>query len=399
MKLRKSSTAKRISKKFHFGFLVLVGLFQLMEVHASAVFSPYGFIKVSMIGSDRALQSYSYINLSAPTGAAARTRGQDSLSRFSFQAAQSRLGFTVSESDRLEARIETDFIDFAKSSPTVQMIPRIRRLAISYKTDGGQIVFGQDWDLFSPTNPFTFDIVGLYFNAGNAGFQRQQLQYLQRLGGQESPWTLGLALGLAGNNPGTTDSDLETSGSPTFAFRIEHQVPQSTRIGASAIVSELKYSSTNQSRHWSAGFNLFGEWTLLSKDEIHFEAFVGQNLANTGCLTLARGNDSTDLREWGAYWSGKFAVAEGLKVFGGIGYNQVINSGSVSEYTLNSIGVITATGLTDNGLIRLGLERNLTPSLQWVSELTRFQSSYKLTNAQYRSFAAYSIESGLIYRF
>ncbi len=65
-------------------------------------------------------------------------------------------------------------------------------------------------DRCSPTTAYTYDIVGLYFLAGNTGFMRQQAQYLKTVG----TWEFAVALGMAGNNPGVTDNDLELGKSP-----------------------------------------------------------------------------------------------------------------------------------------------------------------------------------------
>ena len=164
----------------------------------------YGFIKASSIYSSEALASYNNINLSAPTHAVAQTKAAEKVSRLSFQTQQSRVGFNLKKGDRLSAKLEFDFIDFAKSSPTTQMNPRVRIAAVTYVWENQKVIIGQDWDLFSPVTSFTFDYVGLYFMAGNTGFMRQQLQYLNTQGN----WEFGTAIGMAGNNFFNTDTFL-----------------------------------------------------------------------------------------------------------------------------------------------------------------------------------------------
>ena len=129
----------------------------------------YGFIKSSSIYSSEALASFNNINLSAPTHAVAQKNASDKVSRLSFQTQQSRVGFNLKKGDQLSAKLEFDFIDFAKSSPTTQMNPRVRIAAVNYVWENQKVIIGQDWDLFSPVTSFTFDYVGLYFMAGNTG--------------------------------------------------------------------------------------------------------------------------------------------------------------------------------------------------------------------------------------
>jgi hypothetical protein len=96
----------------------------------------------------------------------------------SFQTQQSRTGVNLKKDEHLSAKQEFDSIDFNKSSPTTQMNPRVRIAAV----------------------------------------------------------------GMAGNNPGTIDSDLERGKSPTYSARASYALPAG-RVGASAIYSRLKYVS------------------------------------------------------------------------------------------------------------------------------------------------------------
>jgi hypothetical protein len=156
----------------------------------------YGFLRASSMYSSDALASYNNINLSPPTHAAPRITSTDKKDRLSFQTQQSRVGFNLKKGDQLSAKLDFDSIDFAKSSPTTQMNPRVRIAAVTYAWENQKVVIGQDWDLFSPVTSFTFDYVGLYFMAGNTGFMRQQLRYLNSQGN----WEFGTPIGMAGNN-------------------------------------------------------------------------------------------------------------------------------------------------------------------------------------------------------
>lgn len=236
----------------------------------------YGFVKASSIYATEGLASYNNINLSAPTHAVAQLRSIDKSSRMSFQTQQSRVGVNLKKGDQVSSKLEFDFIDFNKSSPTTQMVPRVRIASVTYAWDNNKVIIGQDWDLFSPVTAYTFDIVGLYFLAGNSGFMRQQAQILNTQG----DWEFGAALGMAGNNPGVVDADLEIAKSPTYAVRASRKVPGG-RVGLSGIYSRLTYESSNGRTHDAYGANAFYE-QVMSRLNLKSEAYYGQNLANLG---------------------------------------------------------------------------------------------------------------------
>jgi hypothetical protein len=361
--------------------------------------APYGFLKASAMYSDKALASYNNINLSAPTHAVAETRPQDKTSRFSLQTQQSRIGTTIAK-DKLSARFEFDFIDFNKSSPTTQMNPRVRIASMTYAWDNNKVIIGQDWDLFSPTTTFTFDYVGLYFLAGNSGFMRQQAQYLKTLG----DWELGAALGMAGNNPGASDTDLELGKSPTYALRLARALKDG-RIGLSAIYSTLHFNQTTtapSSAQDAYGYNAFYEQKVGSFN-IKSEAYYGQNLANLGALTLARGTAGANVREYGATLTGQYLMNETQTIFGGVGMARIDNKANLVPFNIPSTGtsanVISAPGVRSNFLVRAGYEHKVTPDLSWLSEISRYETDSKLANNEYKSKTAYSLESGIQLRF
>lgn len=372
--------------------------------------TPYGFIKASVMAADHALASYNNINLSAPTLAVARTRTVDNNSRTSFQVAQSRFGAVIQKSERVSGRFEFDIIDFSKSSPTVQMVPRVRRAVVTYKGEGFTLDIGQDWDLFSPTNPYTYDIVGLYFNAGNAGFQRQQIQYHRNL----TDWQLSAAVGMAGNNPGATDGDLEIANSPTYSIRAKHTTG-GWIYGYSGIYARLNYATTSNGATsatptdaWSEAYgnNLFFERDISGGFGVKAELFQGQNLANLGTLTLARGTSgpgaTSNVREWGGYVSAQANVAEGHRLFGGLGLDRIDNKGSVVAANINSTtGAVTnnATGARNNFLARVGYDYTIEKDFNWIVEVSRYETGSKLAATSYHTNVAHSLETGILWKF
>lgn len=356
---------------------------------------PYGFIKASVMGSDHALGSFSNLNLSAPTIAIARTRSVDENSRTSFQVAQSRFGATISKSDKISGRFEFDLIDFGKSSPTTQMLPRVRRAVVTYQGEGYHFDIGQDWDLFSPTNAYTYDIVGMYFNAGNTGFQRQQIQYHRDL----KDWQLSAAVGMAGNNSGPTDSDLEIANAPTYSVRAKHT--SGTFIyGLSAIYARINFANTNDRWTESYGTSAFFEHETTSFG-IKAEAFQGQNLANIGTLGLGRATNTTDIREFGGFVSAQVPINESDKIFGGVGIDRIDNKGSIAPASITAAGVVNsnATGARTNFLSRIGYDHLIEKDFSWVLEASRYETSSKLTATSYRTAVAHAIETGILWKF
>lgn len=358
--------------------------------------APYGFLKSSAMYADEALASYNNVNLSAPTHAVAQTRSQDKTSRFSFQTQQSRFGTTIAK-DKLSGRFEFDFIDFNKSSPTTQMVPRVRIASVTYQWDNNKVVIGQDWDLFSPVTTYTFDYVGLYFMAGNSGFMRQQAQYLKTLG----EWELGAALGMAGNNPGVTDADLEFGKSPSYSARISKNI-EGGRFGISGIYSTLHYTSTNGYKTDAYGANAFFEKKYNTTFAVKSEAYYGQNLGNIGALTIGKGTNVKDVREFGGTLTGTYALNEVSSLFGGAGFAKVDNKSEITPFSFgtgSTANLITNPGVSSNFLSRAGYEYKVTPDFSWISEVSRYETESKIADDRYQTNIAYSLESGVQFRF
>lgn len=354
----------------------------------------YGFVKASSMYSDHALGSFNNINFSAPTHAVARTNKQDKTSRMSFQTQQSRVGVNLKKGNNLTSKLEFDFIDFNKSSPTTQMNPRVRIASVTYEWGNNKVIIGQDWDLFSPVTSFTFDYVGLYFLAGNTGFLRQQAQYLKDLG----KWELGAALGMAGNNPGTIDGDLELSKSPSYAGRATYKINEKSRIGLSGIYSQIKYQS-NSTTHESYAGNAFYEQNfgvLTVKSELYY----GQNLANLGALSIGKGTSDKNVKEYGGTLTAHYQVFEKNFIFGGVGMARIDNKSELPSFAHTpTTSPITNPGIRENILTRVGWEYRITDDFSWLSEVGRFQTVSKLSDNKYQHNISTSLETGIQLRF
>lgn len=352
----------------------------------------YGFIKASAMYSSEALGSFNNVNMTAPTHAVPQISGADKTGRLSFQTAQSRAGVNLKKSDQLSAKLEFDFVDFSKSSPTTQMNPRVRIASVTYVVDHHKFIIGQDWDLFSPVGAYTFDYVGLYFQAGNVGFMRQQAQYLNTQG----KWEFGAALGMAGNNPGITDGDLELGKAPSYSARVSYALSNG-RIGLSGIYSRLKYA-VNDSHHETYGVNAFLE-NVYGETSLKTEANVGQNLNNIGSLGISKGNAVDDVKEYGAHLSISHKLSPKNVPFAGVGIARIDNTSSLPSFNHPVGAVIAAPGISSNFLVRAGWEYKVTDDFSWVSELSRYETTSKLTANTNQTNIAGSLETGIQLRF
>lgn len=213
-------------------------------------------------------------------------------------------------------------------------------------------------------------------------------------------WEVGAALGMAGNNPGVTDADLELGKSPTYAVRLLRNITNG-KVGLSGIYSTLHYESTNGASRDSYGANAFYEkkYGALS---VKSEAYYGQNLANIGTQGLGKGINTKDVREFGGTLTGIYAFDEAHYVFGGAGVAKAENKSEIAPFSFgtgNNTNVIQNPGVQSNFLGRVGYEYRMTPDFSWISEVSRYETNSKTGDDTYQLNIAYSIESGVQLRF
>lgn len=376
--------------------LALITLAMVGNAHAATLngfdATAYGFIKASTMYSSKGLGSFNNVNMVAPTHAVPQSSSASETSRLSFQTQMTRIGFNLKKGEKVSAKIEFDFVDFAKSSPTTQMVPRVRIAAVTYASDFGKFIIGQDWDLYSPVNGYSFDYVGMYFLAGNTGFMRQQLQYLKDVG----QWELGAAIGLSSANSTGADNEQELSKSPTYALRLTRKL-ESGRVGASGIWSRIDYTKaatpvTGATAHESYGTNLFYEQTFANKSfGLRSEINYGQNLWNIGSLSIARGDATRNVKELGGHISANYHVMENHFIFGGLGYAKADNRSEVIPGN--------STSISKNFISRVGWEYKVEEDLSWISEITQFETQTKQSDNRFQTNVAEAFETGVQLRF
>jgi len=368
------------------------------EAPAPPVIRAYAWIKPTVVFSGSPVESFSQPNASAVTAAGnpvlaafpggAGTQDEASLT---FQIAQSRLGFWFNEKGAVRGQFEFDFIDFTKSSPTVQALPRLRIGKVEWAlSDSTVLMAGQDWDLFQPVNPYTVDIVAVAFQAGNTAFMRQQAKLIWHSDSLE----IGGAVGLAGINAAAKASIPEHN-IPSFALRAAALFGPAGRIGVSAIATNWRFSPDNaaERKALAGAAGLYGDVTPAERFNIRFEAYGGQNLANMGALSLGQGNALEDLKEVGGFLSAKYGFTDAHALYGLVGYAKVLNDEDVLA-SYNYPGVMagampdpaesaatlagTGPGIKQNLTARLGYQYTLDKTVSVMAEGFFFNTEHVL---------------------
>jgi len=356
-----------------------------------SLFRFYGIFTPRVVVTSQAVESFSQPNAVAITAA-----GNPILSvipdkaRYTFQVAQSRIGFWLNEKGPVRAQLELDFVDFTKSSPTTASLPRLRLARVDYSfAPGHTLAMGQDWDLHAPLNPHGINLVAALFQAGNAAFMREQLKYVY----STSEYELGAALGFPTPNNSAKAASAEIGTLPTVAVRGAYKWSKG-RVGASAIATRLPFNLGEADERRGNAFSaaLFSELAPGADTQVRVELNVGQNAANLGLLTLAQGRHAADLREVGGYISARQGVTSRHALYGMAGYQKVLDASQVvpsygygapsGDGAAPAFGSATLSGtgpgLVHNGTVRLGYEFKPTRRLAFMMEGFLFQSRFRL---------------------
>lgn len=242
----------------------------------------YGRLKANWMQADNTLNSFSNPNMSAATSAAnLDVVTEDEGSRSTFQYVQSRIGGKFHYNKKVLALMEFDFIDFSQASPTTSAHPRVRRAFIRHQlTDSFSIQVGEDWDVFSPLNPTTYNYIGNYFHTGNIGFMRNQ--FIGRYTDDNDEYSV--ALGQAGKNSSPGDSELETQQRSSIAASYRHNKNNSSVL-MSLIYANRDYNAKTK-KIWGANFGYAYKGHLISLES---EIYLGEGLSKLALLTFPSG--------------------------------------------------------------------------------------------------------------
>ncbi len=357
---------------------ILIATALLTSLSSHAQF--YGRLKLNMIGSDNALNSFNNINMSAPTSATNTDlyTGEDG-DRLSFQAVQSRFGGKIKMNPHVMGLIEMDFVDFAQASPTTSAHPRLRRAFIEHKlSENFTLQVGQDWDLFSGLNPKLFNYVGNYFNAGNIGFMRQQIIGKYKLNKDQ----LSFAIAQAGKSSAHTETELENDKHASLTAVYEKAVSAGI-IQLGVIASERSFNNQLQ-KIWGVSL---GAKLNYGKNQIIAEFYNGEGLNKLALLSLPNNNFA---HEYGGYITSQYELNESNYIFAGIGVAKTQNPGLSSYDAVNE--KFANLGAKANTNVRGGHVYKQ-DGVEYYTELTYYETEYE------DSFKATSIELGTLLYF
>ncbi|XXX82524.1 hypothetical protein WMF30_27600 [Sorangium sp. So ce134] len=373
----------------------------------------YGIVKPTVVVGN-GLESFGNPNYSAPTAAVNPVFLADpDAVGLSFQAAQTRVGVAVGEGTPVKAQVELDFVDFGKSSPAQAMSLRVRQAFVEWSpADGHKLTLGQLWDLFSPLNTHTYNLVGGLFQSGNSGFMRHQFSYVATLGSIE----VGAALGLVSQNVTAILNNVEYSRTPTFALRAGYRAEKAAWVGASVIATRLAFDANlpTEEGRLALGGNLFAEITAGALN-LRAEAYGGQNLANLGLLTLAQGYRAKDVAEVGGWVSGKLTFdAHALHLIAGaalvasaddmqLGYTPGAPATDAAPATAPARVGGNGPGIERNVTVRAGYAFTPLKGLSIVLEPSVMLTRHKLDPAAEADKGAdrvgWAVETGGLYQF
>lgn len=376
----------------------------------------YGVVNTRIVVSSGAVESFSQPNASAITAAGNPVfSNEPDNARYSFQAAQTRFGLWVNEKGSLRGHVELDFIDFAKATPTVASLPRLRIAIAEYAfSPGHTLALGQDWDLHAPMNTHSINMVGNLFQAGNAGFMRQQLRYVYSGTGVE----LGAALGFPTANIAPKDAALELGSVPTLALRAAYKAGKS-KVGVSAIGTSLPLGrGTDQARRGFAFSTvLYSELFPTPNTNIRAELNYGQDTANLGLLTLAQGSVDEDVREVGGWVSVRQALASEHALYAMVGTQHVLNrddlapsytyatpptDGTPPAFSTATLGG-SGPGIRDNTTVRVGYEFKPVSTTSIILEGFGYRTHHRLQAVDEGRVNAvrhdYGVETGVLLSF
>jgi hypothetical protein len=351
------------------------------------LFTLYGILKPEVIISQGA-ETFEKAILLAPTAAANPiTDPLYNQGAMSFQLQQSRVGVKIGEGKDLSAKIEIDFIEptFSASSPIQATRPRLRLAYLTYKmAPVHTIMVGQNWDIFSPLNPFTMNLVGVSYRSGNSAFLRPQIAYTY---GSGQGLEISGALGLRNQNTTAVMNAVEYGMFPTFAVQGGYRIGK-TWVGASAI---LGFEETNVAANASQAafaFNLFASLALSDTFTLNAEAYLGQDTNALGLLTLGTGGTVLDAGGW---VSANVKLAKIHSIWATASVAGVLNAADLPVGYTPAVPAVppapavaatrTSTGMESNVSLRATYAISPTDGLQFYAEPFLFITKHKLLDA------------------
>ncbi len=349
---------------------------------------PYGIIKAEYIVGN-GIETFGRATFTAPTAAAHPivNPNHDEFAS-SIQLQQSRFGMWIGEGRDLTGRVEVDFVDpaFAQSSPIQGTRLRLRLAYITYQLGGGSsLTMGQTWDIFSPLNPASMNMVGVSFMAGNSAFLRPQLIYTYSDGGLQ----FSAALGTQSQNNSNVFNRIEYALIPTVAVQLGYKEGK-TWVGVSAIGSNQLTTLPPADKEYDSTYsvNAFASVGLSPSLSLSAEAYYGKNGNALGLLTLGSGVDTKDV---GGYVSAVFNLSPKQSLWLLAGGAFVLDADDIPlGYALSADGLSATrsgiSGVESNIAVRGTYVAKPVKGLELYLEPYLFLTKHKLDAADEMSF-------------
>ncbi len=212
-----------------------------ISLSSKVPFSFYGFISAEAMWADSQLSSFG-ANNNTP---ASYNRNMSGFNRvvdetidgrndafISATPQNTRFGFALAPYDfgdkdfSVDARLEMDFFSTGTLS-AASMAPRIRRAYAGIGQKRWHLLFGQEWDIFSPLNTATLNIGANLWRQGNLGFRRPQIRLDFNQGISDATgFEMAASVNLPSNAMNFDDSG-NTTGVPMLEGRVgvTHKLP------------------------------------------------------------------------------------------------------------------------------------------------------------------------------
>ncbi|MBU0482818.1 MAG: hypothetical protein KKG47_17125 [Proteobacteria bacterium] len=234
----------------------------------------YGDSQVASFGTSNATIAAYNTNITGVTRVVDETLQTRNDAFLDFTVQNTRFGFVLDEYDfngknfSVEARLEMDFFNLANVNIHA-MNPRIRRAYSTIGQERWRVLFGMEWELYSPLNTSTLDVGSNMWFQGNQGFRRPQISFTYNHPiGDESKIEAAASVNLAGNSMSQMDAGVTTA-MPMLQARVGffHKLP----------AGQLKaYISTAYGHHNNAvvGNAKVKNWGLAASLEVPIHKYL-----------------------------------------------------------------------------------------------------------------------------
>lgn len=212
-----------------------------IKLSCKVPFSFYGFVLAEFLYSDSQLSSFGTNNntpASYNTNITGFNRVQDESIQgnnnafISGTVQNTRFGFMLEPYDfggknfKVDARLEMDFFSTGNLSAGA-LAPRLRRAYAGIGQERWHVLFGNEWDLFSPLNTATYNVGANLWRQGNLGYRRPQIRFtFNQPIGDKSGIKVATSVNLPSNSMSSNDP-ANTTGIPMFQglFGFWHELP------------------------------------------------------------------------------------------------------------------------------------------------------------------------------